>query len=152
MTNDFSLHSTAAGSVNIIYKTFYYDLSQFINGDYSPINPYISNFTDMISLYLTPDRTDIPTSTIAWSDKIIENPLDISTKTALELITISLPNNQLAFFGGSYTSENGYYKLGNPARYVLKENGGIKTLFSKLIISVVENSPTLRKVILYKPM
>jgi len=151
MVKNFAVYNTNSNSVNVLYKTFYYDLDQFINGDYSPVNVYIDNFTDLISLYSTPDRTDIPTSTLGWNNKTIVNPLDNSKRTSLESISISLPDNKIAFFGGSYTSSNsGFYEVGNPAVYVLKENGGVKTLFSKLKISVI--GPSLRKVNLYTPM
>ena len=80
MVKNFAVYNTNSNSVNVLYKTFYYDLDQFINGDYSPVNAYIDNFTDLISLYSTPDRTDIPTSTLGWNNKTIVNPLDNSKK------------------------------------------------------------------------
>tara|TARA_Y100000389_G_C17378690_1_gene473127 strand:- start:385 stop:840 length:456 start_codon:yes stop_codon:yes gene_type:complete len=148
MVNNFVVYSENTPFMGVLYKTFYYDSSQFINGDYSTVNSYISKFTDIIALYETPSRIDTPVSTIAWDDKIVNNPVN-SELTALESITISLPDNNFGFFGGSYTSPDGYYKEDNPALFYLKNNGNSKIFFYKLKISIVEGQPTLRKVELY---
>ena len=145
-----------------LYKTFYYGKDQFVNGVYDKIvglkgdeYNFGTKFIDFVGLYETPERTDTPTSFIAWNDNYITIPGAPEDKGVFadEKITVTLPDDTSCSFVGGYRSLDGYYKIDKPTQYYLKnssvQSNAKKVEYSSLRIELHKEIEGLRVVTLY---
>lgn len=133
----------------ILYKTFYYNTDQFINGDYTKINDYIFNFKDIISVYENIDRSDTSYASIIFNDIIYKDP-NSKLYIFYDNLNIVLENNLSCSFFGSIKSTYGYYLPNTTHEYKLKSSSNISSdpiIFTKLRIIVGTTND--RKIELY---